>query len=463
MPGSTPENLSSVTNGNGTGPSSSVAHLATLAAAIQTKTVCLTNSLNEKHLEAPSYKLGGAASFPMEALDLQDKTIRNELITLTKELHDLLVGPKDTLKNLAWNSVSYVPLEAICELRIAQAVPTTGSISYTNLAAEIESLTGVKVIVSDLKSLIRLAMANDLFLEPTPDHVAHSRASLLMVEDLGVASWVGMFTTDLLRPIVNTVEAMKRWPGSQEPNETASSLNNNVPFFEFIQSDHARMKRYELAMKSHGDRDGFDLSHTIKGYPWSELGTAQVIDIGGNQGHVSFALAEAFPQLSFIVQDKPELRTEKTIGRVPEHLASRVQLTAHDCLTPQPVEADVYFFRHVFHVFSDKYAVEALKALVPVMRPGARVVIHDYVLPPPGVLSQSDEKSVRTMDLLMRTVCNAREREVSDWKSLFAQADVRFQWKGATKTTGKLSFIEAVWKEEGVTRGETPVPSPNGL
>lgn len=148
------------------------------------------------------------------------------------------------------------------------------------------------------------------------------------------------------------------------------------------------------------------------------------------------------------MQDKPEMRTDQTIGQVPEHLSARVELTAHDCFKPQPVEAEVYFFRQVFHALSDKYAVTALKALVPVMRPGARVVINDYILPQPGVLPQSDEKSVRTMDLLMRTVCNAREREAGDWKALFEQADVRFRWRGATKTPGKLSFIEAVWEEQ---------------
>lgn len=201
----------------------------------------------------------------------------------------------------------------------------------------------------------------------------------------------------------------------------------------------------------------------LRSRPWTTLTEVFFLhpQVGGNQGHVSFALAEAFPQLSFIVQDKPELRTDKAIGQVPEHLAARVELKAHDCLTPQPVQADIYFFRHVFHVFSDKYAVTALKSLVPAMKPGSRVVINDYVLPTPGVLSQSDEKSVRTMDLLMRTVCNAREREVSDWKSLFQQADSRFQWKGATKSTGKLSFIEAVWKE--TPRYETLAQSGNGL
>lgn len=78
-------------------------HLTALSEAIQAKTTLLANSLNAKHIDAPSFELNGSASFPLDKLDIQDKTTRDELIALTKELHDLLVGPKDTLKNLAWN------------------------------------------------------------------------------------------------------------------------------------------------------------------------------------------------------------------------------------------------------------------------------------------------------------------------------------------------------------------------
>lgn len=99
-------------------------------------------------------------------------------------------------------------------------MPATGAISYADLANQVEMLSGMKILASDLKCILRLAMANNLFSEPSPNHVAHNRSSLLMLEDPGVASWVGMFATDFLRPMANTVGAMKRWPGSQEPNET---------------------------------------------------------------------------------------------------------------------------------------------------------------------------------------------------------------------------------------------------
>lgn len=169
--------------------------------------------------------------------------------------------------------------------------------------------------------------------------------------------------------------------------------------------------------------------------------------MGGSQGFISIALANAFPLLSFIVQDLPGMRTPSAIGTVPGTLADRLSLTTHDFFQPQPVVAEAYLFRHVFHAFSDKYAVSALQALVPALKKGSRVIINDYVLPPPGTVSRAEEKSLRTMDVLMKTVCNSREREEADWRNLFEMADERFKWQGAWKSSGKLSFIECTWDD----------------
>lgn len=160
---------------------------------------------------------------------------------------------------------------------------------------------------------------------------------------------------------------------------------------------------------------------------------------------MSTAIAKQHPALKFIVQDLPKTRTNIE-GKVPNHLRNRVELTAHDCFTPQPEVAKVYFFRFVFHAFSDKYSISALRSLIPALQPGARVIINDLVLPTPGSLPQMAEKSIRTMDVMVQSVCNSTERELDDWKTLFEVADARYKWKGARKGTGKLWFIEAVWE-----------------
>lgn len=161
---------------------------------------------------------------------------------------------------------------------------------------------------------------------------------------------------------------------------------------------------------------------------------------------MSFALAQDFPSLKFVVQDLPGMRTPAIINSVPPHVASRVSLTTHDFFQPQPVIAKAYFFRHIFHAFPDQTAMKILRALIPSLRSGARIIINDLAMPAPGTVSRREEKSVRTMDVLMQTVCNAREREVEDWKVLFEKADKRFKWRGAWKSSGKLWFMEAAWE-----------------
>lgn len=118
-------------------------------------------------------------------------------------------------------SVSYIPLQAICEFKIAEAVPLIGAISYEELAIKIYDLTGTTVLPSDLRRLMRLAIANNIFHEPKIGLIAHNRASLLLLEDESLANWTAFYTMDLLAPISQTVAAMKMWPGSQETNQTA--------------------------------------------------------------------------------------------------------------------------------------------------------------------------------------------------------------------------------------------------
>ncbi|KAI3399734.1 hypothetical protein diail_5801 [Diaporthe ilicicola] len=117
--------------------------------------------------------------------------------------------------------------------------------------------------------------------------------------------------------------------------------------------------------------------------------------VGGSQGFTCFAIARKFPSLSFVVQDLPPV-IEAAQKEVPPDLASRTKFMAHDFLTEQPVHgADVYFFRWIFHNWSDKYCVKILRNLIPALKPGAKVVINDNVLPKPGVLSQWQEERLR--------------------------------------------------------------------
>lgn len=171
------------------------------------------------------------------------------------------------------------------------------------------------------------------------------------------------------------------------------------------------------------------------------------IQIGGSQGFVCEALARKFPSLKFIVQDLEEVVRDAR-GRISPDVADRIDFIAHDFFTPQRVTAEIYFLRWIFHNWSDKYCVKILQALVPALKPGAKVIISEAVMPEPGSIPKSMETMMRGFDLVMSSIQNARERELEDWKDLFKQADKRFNFEEVISPPGSNhSLIIAAWQD----------------
>ena len=217
-------------------------------------------------------------------------------------------------------------------------------------------------------------------------------------------------------------------------------------------------------MKAFTSSVGFEVSHIIDNYSWDSVGKGLVVDIGGGKGHVAIPLAQRYQSLHVIVQDISQV-VEGAASDLPAELISRVKFMAHDFFAEQPVVADVYYFRWVFHNWSDKYALQILRCLRPALRHGARVVIQDTCLPEPGTMAQWREKEQRCVhgnhfwrlsdspwrraaDLNMLGVFNSRERDLDEWQHLFQEADHRFEFIGVEEPRGSaLAIIEARWSD----------------
>lgn len=172
------------------------------------------------------------------------------------------------------------------------------------------------------------------------------------------------------------------------------TLANNTQdsMYQVIGSDPVRAKRFADTMAAFTSGKGFDLSHIIDNYNWSEVADGLLVDVGGAGGHSAISLAKHFESLHVVVQD---LEGSMAGAAVPEQLAARVRFMAHDFFTPQPVTADVYYFRWIFHNWPDKYCIQILRCLIPALKDGARVVIHDICMPEPGMMAHWREKQMR--------------------------------------------------------------------
>lgn len=157
-------------------------------------------------------------------------------------------------------------------------------------------------------------------------------------------------------------------------------------------------KRFSGAMSAFFDGVGSSPSFLVNNYPWTSVssssGNAVIVDVGGSRGDIGVALARSFPGLRVVVQDLPQT-LQGAESALPPELKERVTLMAHDFFKIQPVVADVYLFRIIFHNWSDAHVIRILEATIPALKPGARIVVNDYLIPEPNTMSWAKEKQIR--------------------------------------------------------------------
>lgn len=117
---------------------------------------------------------------------------------------------------------------------------------------------------------------------------------------------------------------------------------------------------------------------------------------------------------------------------------SRVCFKAHNFFHPQPTkDAAVYMLRMIVHDWPDAEAKTILSNIVPALESAkATLLIMDTVLPSPGTLPSVRERVIRTRDLTMRQVFNAKERGIDDWEALLREADPRLVLKNVRQPEG---------------------------
>ena len=245
--------------------------------------------------------------------------------------------------------------------------------------------------------MLRHAMTYRIFREPQKGIVAHTAASKTLAETPLLRDWIGQACEDMWPAASRVVDAMTTWPASEEPTQTGFNLayNTKDPFFAEIKKTPERAQRFADAMSFFHAGPGLETAHVIKGYNWAVERGIEVIDVGGSHGSVAREIVNNFPLVRCLVQDLPEVIDSLKPQQLSQ-MNGRLKFEAYNFFTEQPHKgADIYFFRMIFHNWSDKYCVQILKNLIPALKHGAKVLINDFCLPDPGVLSAFKERDAR--------------------------------------------------------------------
>ncbi|KAI0084943.1 hypothetical protein BDY19DRAFT_466740 [Irpex rosettiformis] len=199
------------------------------------------------------------------------------------------------------------------------------------------------------------------------------------------------------------------------------AFNTKMRYFEWLEkSENAfRLKRFGKAMTGTA---GWEVpGSVITAFPWHELPRRSVVvDVGGGIGSASMLLANAFPHLRFVIQDRPpvvEMGSAAWRARYPEILDSgRAVFQPHDFFKPQPpfpatlncelltqesesasetegcetigrhgsersAPPSVFLMRVITHDWPDSYVTRILLRLRQAAGANTRLVLADFVLP----------------------------------------------------------------------------------
>lgn len=143
-------------------------------------------------------------------------------------------------------------------------------------------------------------------------------------------------------------------------------------------------------------------------------GAGLVADLGGGDGGLVHALLHRHPRLRGLVLELPHAVADALARTSREGLSDRCEVRAGDFFTEIP-PADVYLLKLVLRDWNDDLCVRLLRACRRAMRPGARLVVLDFVVDHTQLIAGPD-------------------RDLAEFDELFAAARLRRRDLVATRS-----------------------------
>ncbi|OJD27556.1 hypothetical protein ACJ73_01056 [Blastomyces percursus] len=435
-----------------------------LAAKITELSETFTKLLQEKNIPEPTFASDSPTSYV--GLTAESFLIRQKLLDAVNDMWYLTQGPSESIFNYVHTAMpDAAALNTMNYFDFWSAVPVDGTASYADIAKHTSLPEDVAY------RLLQHAMTLRIFSETEPgkplSRVQHTSRSAALARSSGLRALVSTVLDDAGAPMMVMNEALARYSRgkpalTQEMNETSFALFHRSGIYgkycnswEFLENDGEGEKKgwraANFAEFMRYVKEIFRLEDVVlQCHDWKAAGEATVVDLGGSAGHDAVVLARNFPDLNIIVQDLPKVKPVFD-AEFPSEFKPRVSFVEHDFFQPQPVQADIYIIKLILHDWPYQEAVRILRALVPALKPGARVLLIEYIgkhdKKEGSALPRSIQQMGTATDVRMMALFNAKERPVDAWKEIFRAADERFDVVRVDANPETFfAVVEAVWR-----------------
>ena len=114
-----------------------------------------------------------------------------------------------------------ISIQTIARYDIADKVAIDKEVTFAELAQRCQ------LPVDDLTRIMRQAVSKHIFKEPRKGYIAHTAASKKFIGSTQLKDWAHIAFDEVWQSTTHMLDAMEKWPGSGEPQETVRRLSFN--------------------------------------------------------------------------------------------------------------------------------------------------------------------------------------------------------------------------------------------
>ena len=200
---------------------------------------------------------------------------------------------------------------------------------------------------------------------------------------------------------------------SIKTGESARALVTGGTGFDHLERDPAAAEIFNQAMV---DLTSLAAVQIVRAY---DFAGQRVMDVGGGYGELLAHILTAYPTAQGVLFDMPHAISKARAHLAGRGLAGRCEFTTGDFFASVPGGADIYVLKTVIHDWPDDKARDILRSCREALRPGARVLIVERLMPERFEPSDANRALAR-VDLHMLVALGAQERTHREMLALLA-------------------------------------------
>jgi len=205
-----------------------------------------------------------------------------------------------------------------------------------------------------------------------------------------------------------------------------------MPLFDYLGQHPDAASHFSGAMVGF---HGSEPPTVAEAYDFSGIET--IVDVGGATGNMLGAVLSRHAHLRGVLFDLPHVVRDAPAFLKARGVDARITIEAGSFFERVPAGGDAYLLSHVIHDWSEEQCLTILGHCRTAMRPDARLLIVETVLPEGNLPHQG-----KLQDLVMLVFPGGQERTEAEYAALLGKAG--FQLRRVVPTTSVVSVVEAV-------------------